>query len=548
MDDQLVGEPHAVDFRPLPGDRPASGMVGEQHPGTDALIKVIGKGRRLTDDVGEALERLFGVPVGAEGLSRLFQPGFPGVRTFVVETHVTSDQCVELTIAGIARDGAPVWSGTRCFVPSRSGALEIHHGVDDIATDYRSRNITVDVTQRELDILELLELGPASRITIDAHGVASYLAAVHGFEFADESDEGPPVRSVRALEPSGDRERIIEAAPVIIERIAQRHGASKGAVDAAIAALAKIEHPWDLAVLAFSGVAKPLADGDDGDLGIGALGKELLLSRDLPPWRAALPLGGTSRAHELGKAYRRRKSQRSEMKIAFELQEARDQLDSPKREVKSKALKTLGAIAPTWIIPDVKAIEEGRDRKLAAVARLALRQISGADLSERMLAYADNPKNDPRHRGLAYRVLAEHYKARLAARVSMLRVSPDARIQRAVIPLIAEDPTDAGPQLASLLAANPAFDGRAADRRAAYAVGGEHRPGLFALRQELIDRLSRMADPRTLPALMGAYRAEPPPPPHEQLALARALLAFPDPRAQLALKEVSRRVDRPAIP
>src|SRR5438105_217172 len=83
-----------------------------------------------------------------------------------------------------------------------------------------------------------------------------------------------------------------------------------------------------------------------------------------------------------------------------------------------------------------------------------------------------------RLRGFAYRVLAEHFRARIQSKVHMLRVNPDARIQRAIVPIIADDETDAGPQLASLLVANPARE------------GSEDRPGLLALRIELIERLA----------------------------------------------------------
>lgn len=161
-----------------------------------------------------------------------------------------------------------------------------------------------------------------------------------------------------------------------------------------------------------------------------------------------------------------------------------------------------------------------------------MRQISGADLADRLIAFAENPKNDPARRGRAYRVLAEHYRSRISSMVSMLRVNPDARIQRAIVPIVAGD-LDAGPGLASMLAANPAQ---------------ERRPGLTSLRLELIERLTGLLDPQTLPVLMAAYQAKPPPPPAEMLALSRALVSFPDPRAQIALAEVARRLERPQIP
>src|SRR5687767_13511816 len=140
--------------------------------GVGALLKAIGKGKKLDEDVAEALSRLFGIPVGQEGLSRVFQPGFPGIRIFAVEARVAHDQAVEIQLVGIARDGAPVWWGSRAFVRGRDGALELHLEDERIEESYRSRNLTVDLVQRELDLITLVGDGAASRVTIDAHGIS----------------------------------------------------------------------------------------------------------------------------------------------------------------------------------------------------------------------------------------------------------------------------------------------------------------------------------------------------------------------------------------
>lgn len=522
--------------------------------GVGALLKAIGKGKKLDDDVSDAMSRLFGIPVGHDGLSRVFQPGYPGIRVFAIEARLAPDQAVELTLVGVARDGAPVWWGARAFVRGRNGALELHLEDEVIEQTYRSRNITVDLVQRELDLMALVGDDQPVRVTIDAHGISSYISALHGFIFADETDEGPPVRSARALDRIGDRQALIEAAPPIVEKIGQRMGLGRIEIESALEAVRRARTPWDLLRVSFSGPGA-LAEGDDGELGVGALGRELLLSRDLPPWRAALYANagdgglrsedgeGVARldlsrahldAHRLGEEYRRRKTTRSEMRLARELQEARELLTSSKRDSKARALKMLAMIGPPWITPEIKSLDDARDRRTAAIARTTLRQVSGADLPDRLLAYAENTKNDARQRGLAYRVLAEHFRPRLAHRVSMLRVNPDARIQRAILPVLADDATEAGPNLASLLASNPSTEG--------------DRPGLSIMRQEIIERLTKLVDPRTLPALLGAFRARPSPPPAEMLALSRALVAFPDPRAGIALTEVARRLDRPAIP
>lgn len=504
---------------------------------SDSLSELIGKGRPLPADASERLAALMGVNVGLEGLSRLFQPGFPGVRAFVIEARLAPDQTVEITIAGVDRSGKPVWTGMRAFVPGRDGSLEIHHGYDELDPDCRSRGITVDVIQRELDILALTSSGPAARITIDAEGAGRYVCALHGFGFADETEEGPSFRSVRALEPQGDRARLIDAAPIVIERVAARYGLGRLPAEEALTQLRAARTPWEIACTRLMGAPNEQSDGDAGALGIGGLGREYLLSREAPSWRATIyqkRLG--DEPFVSGAKYRLRKTFQSETRLAAEIQAARDLLKSPTRALRMRALATLGSIAPSWVSQDIKVLADGPDRRIAALARATLRQVTSTDLPDRMLVFAENPAHDPGLRAVAYRVLAEYYPARLEGKVPMLRVNPDARVQRAVVPLIADDPTEAGPGLASMLAANP------------WHEGGEARAGLRALRLELIERLARLVDPRTLPVLLAAHRTPTPPSAPEMLALSRALVAYSDPRAQLALREAARRLATPSIP
>jgi hypothetical protein len=110
-------------------------------------------------------------------------------------------------------------------------------------------------------------------------------------------------------------------------------------------------------------------------------------------------------------------------------------------------------------------------------------------------------------------------------------VDPDARIQRGILPVVAS--AAQGPaELASMLAANPPL---------------EERPGLAELRLELIERLAGIGDPMTLPVLLEQYRSSRDDP-AEMLALSRALVAFPDPRARQALAEAVRSFERPPLP
>ncbi len=506
-----------------------------EDPKVGRLLEGVGEGPPLAPSAELALKRLMGARVGLRGLSQLFQPGFPGVRAFAVEVRAAPDQAVELTLVGIARNGAPVWTGSRAFAHGRDGSLEIHRGFDEIEPTYQSRNITVDLMQRELDILALLPSGPNARLTIDAEGIGRYVCTLHGFIFADETDEGPPVRSTRALEPEGDRQRLIEASPRVVQRAAKREGIGQIGIEAAVEQFSTAQIPWDFALVTLPGTKERLAEGDDGTMGVGALGREFLLAEDTPAWRAALYLHlRDKRSRELGQEYRKRKTIKSEARIAQEIQEGREGLTAPQKSQRIRALRALGMAAPAWLEPEIQALARGSDRRLAAVARQTLRQISGEDLPDRMLSYVADNNNDGRLRGLACRVLAEYFADRLQDKVTMFRIHPDARLQKAVVPLVADSGMEAGPNIATMLAANPWTDG--------------NRPGLLPLRLELIEKLSQLRDPRTLPALMAAYRTEPSPPPAEMLALSRALVSFPDPRAQMALIEVARRRDRPPIP
>jgi len=500
-----------------------------------SLLESIGRGRPLEASASNALESLIGYQVGLEGLSRLFQPSFPGVKTFAIEERAAPDQAVEITLVGVARDGRPVWTGTRAFVRGRDGSVEIHRGYDEVALEYQSRNITTDLMQRELDLLELFGAGPASRLTIDADGVGRYVCALHGFVFADETPEGPPVRSVRAFDPDGDRERLANAATRLAKNTAQRLGLGRLALEATLESIEHAHQPWDFARLTLDGMPQSRADGDDGELGVSAFGRMLLLSDDTPAWRAALPL----RLHDaecwrLGREYRRRKTARSEARLARELSDCEAMLLSANRTLKVRALNRLGMIAPESHLPQVKEYAQSPDRRVASAARQAVRQMTGASLADRMVRFGLDARQEPRLRSLALRVVAEHHPARLADLVSMLRIHPDARIQRAIVPIVARSETP-GPALASMLAANP-------------EVEKTEREGLSALRIELIERLTALRDPSTLPVLMAAYRRLPPPEPSELLALSRALVVFPDPRAQTVLAERSLRSNVPPVP
>ncbi|NJK88650.1 MAG: hypothetical protein HC923_04110, partial [Myxococcales bacterium] len=184
-----------------------------------SLLDSLAKGQPLEPNAELAFERMLGHRVGLEGLSRLFQPSFPGVRTYAIEERAAPDQAVELTLVGVARDGRSVWTGSRAFVRGRDGSLEIHRGFDEVDLEYQSRNITTDLMMRELELLDLFGGGPSARLTIDADSIGRYVCALHGFIFADETEEGPSTRSLHAFEPDGDRDREnalhVGAAPIL---------------------------------------------------------------------------------------------------------------------------------------------------------------------------------------------------------------------------------------------------------------------------------------------------------------------------------------------
>ena len=497
----------------------------------------LSKGADVRIDAREPLQRLLGRPVGLEGLSKLFQPSFPGVRTFAIGVRATPDHAVELTLVGIARDGEPIWTGTRTFSRGPSGALEIHLGFDEVDPRYQSRNITVDMITRELQLLERLDGGPSCRLTIDAEGTGRYVCALHGAVFADETDEGPSPRSNRAMAPAGDRSRIIEAGRALVPGLAKRRQLGKLAIEDALEQLEKITSGWDLARLSFSDAPSPVEVDSDEGIGVRDLGRTLLLDEGTPAWRGALYLTSMlPEVDQLGDLYRRRKTARSKSRLKAEVELARRGLRAGNRAERLRGLKTLGMLGSTELIPELRIIADGKERRTAALARRVMEQIQGIGLPERILGYANDTGHPGRQRALAYRVLAEHFPKVLEPHTAMLRVDPDARIQWAAVPLVARQSHDPGPALAALLAANP-------------AVGPDQsRPGLDGLRLDLIEWLAILADPRTLLPLSMAYQTRPPPAPAEVLALSRALVAFNDPRAKTVLRAGSFPLTRPDVP
>jgi hypothetical protein len=499
---------------------------------TESIIEGLGKGRQLRADASRALSLLLGVPAGREGLSRFFQPGFPGVRSFALEARAEPDQTVDFTVVSIARDGAPVAVARRSLLAGREGALEIHHEHDEVEPAYRSRNLVVDNLRRELALLESVRTGPGSRITIDAEGAGRFLAAMNGAVFADETDEGPSTRSVRARDPTSDRARMIEAGAAFVERLGHKHALAAADVARAVSAIRAATLPWAVARVALLGLPTDLAATDGGLAG--NVGRMFLSSEEAPDYRGALYLAGDEDARAVGEAFRQYQHRRAENRLAEETVEAQLALATTTRAVRLKGLETLAQIGASWVMPEVRALVDDPDRRVATAARHALKIMTFGDLSERILAYAETSSHPARLRAFAYRVLAEFYPSTLADKHAMLRVHPDARIQRAVVPVIAEalEPTD----LASMLAANP------------WNESPVPRPGLLELRIELIERLALAPDPRTLPPLLAAVVADPPPPAAEMAAVTRALVAYPDPRARVALTLAAQRLDRPMVP
>ena len=497
----------------------------------------LSKGTPVRSDADGPLRQLLGQPVGLEGLSRLFQPTFPGVRAFAISVRASPDNAVETTLVGIARDGEPVWTGTRTFSRGSGGGLQIHLGFDEVDPRYQSRNITVDLISRQIKLLRQLDGGPSCRLTIDADGTGRYVSALHGCIFADETEEGPSPQSLRALAPPGDRHKIVLAGRALIPVIAKRRGLGKLAIEDALEQLESAKSGWDFARLSFAESPSSVEVDSDEGIGVGGLGRALLLDDATPGYRGALYLESKQPGlNELGDTFRRRKTARSQARLKAEVEAARAALHTTNRAERLRSLKILGMLGGPDLLPELTVIAEGKERRTAALARRVIDQINGIGLPERMRAYADDTRHPARQRALAYRVLAEHFPKSVESKTPMLRVDPDARIQRAAVPLVATQPHDAGPALAAMLAANP-------------MVGpDEPRNGLEALRLDIVEWLTLLADPRTLLPLSMAYQAQPPPTPSEVLALSRALVAFNDPRAKMVLRAGSFPLTRPDVP
>lgn len=495
-------------------------------------LAALAEGRPLPDRIGRALADILGLELSLDGLERFFQPSFPGVRAYVIESRVAPDQAVEIRLVGIARDGRPVWRGRRAFVQGRDGSVEIHRKLDHVDPAYKDRAITVDLVARELELLELTKRGPSSRLTVDAEGPGRYLFALHGYVFADETDEGSPVRSKEPFRPEGDRGLLVEAAVQVLEREGRRLGLGRIAIETAQDQARRATSALDLARASFDGVPNEPVEGAERELGVTRLGREILSAHETPAWRAALYLETRDpRTRAVGDAFRRAKTRVHRESYEAELTRALSGLGSGQRPERIRALESLGMIGRPTDARRIGSLSASEDRRVAGIAKRVGRMLDGSNLVERMMEFASSEEEDPKWRGLVYRVLAEHHPEQLQGQSTLLRIHPDARIQRAVLPVIAAEDQGTA-DLAAMLAANPSH---------------ETRPGLPELRLELLERLAERADPMTLPVILqehGRSHADP----KETLAVSRALVAFNDPRARLALAEASRGQRRPPVP
>ncbi|MEE2901529.1 MAG: hypothetical protein VYC39_04335 [Myxococcota bacterium] len=490
----------------------------------------LSQGIQFPHEIAIVLERLFGQAVSKEGLSKVFQPQFAGLKPYVVQATLTSNRFVEFLVIGIARDGRPIWSAERSIGLGRDGSIELHHGNDFVDEDFRPQNILNDCLENEIQLLQDLDAGPNPRITFDAHGEKSYKGALHGAVFADDTDEGPPVQSIRALEPDGDKRQVINSAVTMLRGLAEKQGLPAQEVERAAKQIENIKTPFDLAQINIDQFRGTISEEEKKFAS--PLGRALCLGKKLPSWRGALY---PKELPEHAKSYRNQHRDKAESTRSEEIRTSLEVLSKSNHSAQIKALRALGRLAPAWLLPEIKAHFEHSHRGIAVVARQVAKQISDASLHEKIALFSNNRKHDGRLRGFGFRVLSEYYPQSISQSVALLRVNPDARIQRSIIPILAAD-QNGGPQLASLLTANPR------------SHRDTNRPGLDELRLELIECLSKLDDTRIIPSLMCALTALPPPPPQEVLALSRALVSHPDPRAQPALNIVSQRLARPLVP
>jgi hypothetical protein len=507
-------------------DRPSTAPTG-----VNLLVPQLEKGRRLAPRPEEPLRRWLGADrIGLEGFSRLFQTRLPGVRVFATDVQRPRENTVETTLIGVARNGQPAWHSQITLAESREGALEIHLGPTQIEAAFKERAVLAELIERSLEVLRAVNTSRQSRITTDAEGVRSYEFALHGFDFADKAPEGAPLSSKRALAPAVDLQNLQRSANSFVSRLAEQDKWPEERTAVARQHIDNARTPLDFARLPLPRSSTSEADRSEDP---GTLGQLFLLSKDTSPWRGALL------AHDhpqpllsAGVRYRQELMNRAESRQNERLNQAIALLDGLERNEQVRSLETIGLVGTVREQERIRAISEGDDRRLAAVARRALEMISGQKLSEEIETLADDPEGKAPLRARAYRILAEHFPPQFSKKVSMLRVHPDARLQRTVIPYLQANAQHPGPPLASLLGANP------------WAEGGTSRSGLLELRLELIECLAQIRDPACLPVLIAAYGASPSPTSTEMLALSRALLGFQDPRAQNVLSQFPTRADR----
>ena len=185
------------------------------------FTEFLSQGAKFPREIAAVLERLFGQAVSKKAFENI-PTAIRGFETLRRSGCSDLQSLRRISYYWHRERRRPVWSSERSIGIGRDGSIELHHGNDFVKEDFSPQNILNDCLENEIKLLQQLDAGPNPRITFDAHGEKSYRGALHGAIFADDTDEGPPVQSIRALEPDGDKRRVIASAKSMLQGLAEK--------------------------------------------------------------------------------------------------------------------------------------------------------------------------------------------------------------------------------------------------------------------------------------------------------------------------------------
>jgi hypothetical protein len=325
--DGVDAQPSRSADRPMSSKKPGKGALqlielraalrGAQPPESEPARKALSKGTPTP------LGLIVGVPIGIEGLKRVYAAALPGCDVDIFDFQVKAKPVphIRMQLEWIAQDGSVAAKASRAFRICDDGALDVHGFNAFTKPEFRGHAQSARLAQQELKLVRALSAHDGSRLSCRAgyatnpdsnekERVGCYAWAALGYDFAAEEEKagGSPVNYAPRLQgaevedvDATDRELLQKAFGAFLDDAAKQHpifndpDARQALEDIAAA----WKHPYEIATTDI-GLNVEVKVGDRTTSC--PIGKAYLLSPQAPAWYGSVRANGAREETKLAES------------------------------------------------------------------------------------------------------------------------------------------------------------------------------------------------------------------------------------------------------